>query len=149
MKASVDMIDIGDKKEVARYALAYGRMRLRAETIEKIRSGQVKKGDPLMVSEVAGIMAAKNTPLIIPMCHQIPLSKVSTRFEVGEDSIEAFTEVHAISKTGVEMEALVAVSTALLNILDMVKYLEKDVDGQYPEARIEEIRVLKKVKGNA
>lgn len=145
MKA-IDMIDISGKKDAKRYALAYGRIRLRKDTIAKIKSREVKKGDPLVMAEIAGIMAAKNTPLLIPMCHQIPLAKISTRFEIGEDFIDAFTEVHATAKTGVEMEALAAVSTSLLNILDMVKYLEKDEKGQYPTAKIEEVKVLKKVK---
>ncbi|MBI5354842.1 MAG: cyclic pyranopterin monophosphate synthase MoaC, partial [Candidatus Aenigmarchaeota archaeon] len=126
------MIDISEKKDVKRYALAYGRIRLSKDTMGKIRKGEVKKGDPLVMGEIAGIMAAKNTPLLIPMCHQIPLAKISTRFELGEDFIDAFTEVHATAKTGVEMEALFGVSAALLNILDMVKYLEKDAGGQYP-----------------
>lgn len=141
------MVDISAKEEVRRVAQAVGRIELREETIEAIRSGRVEKGDPLAAAMVAGIMAAKRTPELIPLCHPIPLSSVKVDFEMGEGFIEAKCTVRADYKTGVEMEALTGVAAALLTIWDMVKYLEKDEEGQYPSTAIREIRVLEKRKG--
>ena len=98
------------------------------------------------VAEVASIQAVKKTPDLIPLCHPIPITSVSTEYEVGEEEIEARCRVVADYKTGVEMEALTGVTIALLNIWDMVKYLEKDEAGQYPETCINDIRVVLKQK---
>ncbi len=141
------MVDIADKESVPRTAEAVGRITLSKETIEVIMAGKVKKGDPLAVAEVACIQAVKRTPDLIPMCHQIPLSSVDASFILGEDYVEARCRVSATYKTGVEMEALTGVSVALLNIWDMVKYLEKDEGGQYPSTKITDIRVIEKRKG--
>jgi len=141
------MVDIGEKKAVPRTAEAAGRIALKKETIAAIKAGRIRKGDPLAVAEVAAIQAVKRTPDLIPMCHQIPLSSVDASFTLGDDYVEARCRVSAVYKTGVEMEALTGVSVALLNIWDMVKYLEKDAAGQYPGTRIAEIRVVEKVKG--
>ena len=140
------MVDITGKNVVLREAVASGRIFLSPETIEKIREKKIKKGDPLVVAEIAAMKAAKETYLLIPHCHQIPLNTVDVTFSVGEDFIEASCLVKAEAMTGVEMEALVGVSMALTTIWDMVKYIEKDKDGQYPSTRISDIRVLKKVK---
>jgi cyclic pyranopterin phosphate synthase len=140
------MVDITGKRVVLREAVASGRIFLSQETIEKIRGKEIKKGDPLVVAEIAAMKAAKETYLLIPHCHQIPLNTVDLTFSIGEDSIEASCLVKAEAMTGVEMEALVGVSMALTTIWDMVKYLEKDKNGQYPSTRISDIRVLKKVK---
>lgn len=121
-------------------------MRLKSSTVKAIREGKTKKGDVITVSQVAGIQAAKNTPNIIPLCHQIPLSSVDIQFNFERDSIIARTTVITNNVTGVEMEALVGTSVALLNVWDMVKYLEKDKNGQYPVAKIYDIRVLEKRK---
>ena len=141
------MVDVTEKPLVRREAEAAGIIVLSRNTIEKIRHGQIKKGDPLLVSEVAGMNAAKQTHLLIPHCHQIPLDTVQVSFELAEETVEARCLVRAQARTGVEMEALVAVSMALNTLWDMVKYLEKDDQGQYPFTKIENIRVLKKVKG--
>jgi cyclic pyranopterin phosphate synthase len=140
------MVDIADKESVHRIAEAVGRITLKKETIETIREGRVKKGDPLAIAEIACIQAVKRTPDLIPMCHQIPLSVVDAAFTLGADYVEGRCRVSATYKTGVEMEALTGVSVALLNIWDMVKYMEKDEAGQYPTTVITGIRVVEKRK---
>ena len=143
----IKMVDISGKDVVHREAEAVGRIKLKRETVAAIREGKIKKGDPLTVAEVASIQAVKRTPDLIPLCHPIPITSVSTYYEIGEDEIEARCRVVADYKTGVEMEALTGVTVALLNIWDMVKYLEKDEEGQYPTAAITGIRVTEKRKG--
>ena len=145
-KAEVRMVDISEKPLSIRSSRAEGELVLHPETVNAIRFGTTKKGNVLSVSEVAGIMAAKKTSEIIPLCHQIPLSSVSVSFEFLEDRIRGICDVAATYSTGVEMEALVGVTTALLSIWDMTKYLEKDAEGQYPTARIEGVRVVRKKK---
>ncbi len=141
------MIDVSEKPVVKRQATAAGRIRLSADTLKKIQDGRIKKGDPLLVAEIAGMNAAKQTQLLIPHCHQIPLDMVKVTFEMGQGIIEAECIVRSRARTGVEMEALVGVSIALNTIWDMVKYLEKDNMGQYPETMITDIRVIEKMKG--
>jgi cyclic pyranopterin phosphate synthase len=140
------MIDVSEKPIVLRKAQAVGRITLSPKTLEEIKAGRIKKGNPLPVAEVAAMNAAKQTHLLIPHCHQIPLDTVRVDFEVHADRIEAICNVSAQARTGVEMEALVGVTMALNTIWDMVKYLEKDDKGQYPSTRITDIRVLKKEK---
>jgi cyclic pyranopterin phosphate synthase len=142
------MIDVGEKPVIHRKAETTGTIYLSPKTIEEINAGRIKKGNPLQVAEITAMNAAKQTHLLIPHCHQIPLDTVSVAFQVSEDSIEARCLVKAQAKTGVEMEALVGVSVALNTVWDMVKYLEKDEQGQYPDTRITDIRVLKKEKGD-
>jgi len=142
------MIDITGKKVVLREAIASGRIGLSTETIKKIKGKNIKKGDPLMVAEIAAINAAKETSLLIPHCHQIPINKVELNCSIGDDFIEAYCLIKAEAMTGVEMEALVGVSMALATIWDMVKYIEKDQNGQYPYTRIYDIKVLKKTKSS-
>jgi cyclic pyranopterin phosphate synthase len=142
------MIDVGEKPVIHRKAETTGTIYLSSKTIEEINAGRIKKGNPLQVAEITAMNAAKQTHLLIPHCHQIPLDTVSVAFQVSEDSIEARCLVKAQAKTGVEMEALVGVSVALNTVWDMVKYLEKDEQGQYPDTRITDIRVLKKEKGD-
>ncbi len=142
------MVDVSEKPVILREAEAAGRIHLNKATIEVIRAGKIKKGDPLLVAEVAGMNAAKQTNLLIPHCHQIPLDTVDIDFEVGDDFIEARCFVKARARTGVEMEAIVGVSCTLNTLWDMVKYLEKDDNGQYPNTRISEIRVLWKKKAS-
>jgi len=141
------MVDITGKPRVYREASAYGRIKLRRETVKAIIEGKVEKGDVFSVSRVAATMAIKNTPHILPLCHPIPITGIDIDFEVGEDWVAVHVTVRSVGQTGVEMEALVGVATALLNIWDMVKKLEKDETGNYPWTRIEEITVIKKVKG--
>ncbi|MBW1689802.1 MAG: cyclic pyranopterin monophosphate synthase MoaC [Deltaproteobacteria bacterium] len=140
------MIDISGKKVVLREAVASGRIMLSPETVKLVKAKRIKKGDPLLVAEVAAMKAAKQTYLLIPHCHQIPLNTVDLGFSLGDDYIEASCLVKAEAMTGVEMEALVGASMALTTIWDMVKYLEKDKDGQYPLTSIGDIRVIKKTK---
>ena len=140
------MIDITGKKVLLREALVSGRIILSPETVKKIRENQIKKGDPLVVAEIAAMKAAKETYLLIPHCHQIPLNMVELNFSIGNNFVEANCLVKAEAMTGVEMEALVGTSIALTTIWDMVKYLEKDKDGQYPSTRISDIKVVKKLK---
>jgi len=141
------MVDIGAKPVVNRKAEAAGSIFLSGDTIKKIESGQIKKGSPIPVAEVAAINAAKQTHILIPHCHQILLHSVNVTFKILKDHIEARCVVGARARTGVEMEALIGVSIALNTIWDMVKYLEKDEKGRYPSTRIADIRVLKKEKG--
>lgn len=140
------MIDVSEKTVVKRKAQAGGKIFLSPKTIEEIKAGKIKKGNPLPVAEVAAMNAAKQTHVLIPHCHQIPLDTVRVDFEMHTDSIEAACYVSAQARTGVEMEALVGVTMALNTIWDMVKYLEKDEQGQYPSTRISDIRVIQKTK---
>ncbi len=143
---SVKMVDITQKDVIFREAIAEGAIRLRRNTIELIKNRKIEKGDVFTIAKIAGIMAAKNTPQIIPLCHQIPLTNVDLEFKINEELVEVRCIVKAIAKTGVEMEALTGVTAALLTIWDMVKKYEKDERGQYPYTRIEYIRVISKVK---
>ena len=143
----VHMVDVGGKAEVRREAVAAGRIKLRKETLEAIRSGTALKGNVLATAQVAATLAVKETHHLIPMCHAIPVTAVEVSFDQQQDAIEATVTVRSVGKTGVEMEALTGVSVALLTIWDMVKSAEKDEQGQYPVTRIEDIRVLEKRKG--
>ncbi|RLE81887.1 MAG: cyclic pyranopterin monophosphate synthase MoaC [Thermoprotei archaeon] len=140
------MVDISGKKDVLRIAVAEGKIKLRKDTVERIRCGKVRKGDVFTVSKIAAIQACKRTPEILPLCHPLPLTHVDIAFELEEDGVRVRVAVKAYAKTGVEMEALTAVSVALLCIWDMVKEYEKDVKGQYPTTVIESIKVIKKIK---
>ena len=140
------MVDVTEKPVVRRQAIASGRILLAPSTLEEIRAGKIKKGDPLQVAEIAAMNAAKQTHLLIPHCHQIPLDTVQVTFQVGQDFVEAQCHVKCRARTGVEMEALVGVSLALNAIWDMVKYLEKDENGQYPGTKMTDIQVKMKEK---
>jgi len=140
------MVDVGSKESIRREAIASGQLILKRKTISEIRNGSVKKGDVITTSKLAGIQAAKATSTIIPLCHQVPLTSVNVEVSVKDDRLEMRCAVSATYKTGVEMEALVGVTAALLNAWDMVKYLEKDSKGQYPSTMITDIKVLKKTK---
>ena len=141
------MVDVGDKAIVKRTATAEGSIRLKASTAQSIRRGQVRKGDVLTASKLAGIQAAKSTANMLPLCHQIPLTSVEVDIHVADRDLVAKCTVSALYRTGVEMEALVGVTVALLNAWDMVKYLEKDSKGQYPDTVITGVRVISKKKG--
>ena len=143
----VRMVDIGDKPNVERVAIAEGKIRLKEGTIKKIKEQKIKKGDVLAAATTSGIMATKRTSDLIPLCHPIPVTDIDISFVSDRAAITARCEVKAEYKTGVEMEALVGVTNALLTIWDMTKYLEKDEKGQYPNTRIYGIRVVRKEKG--
>lgn len=141
------MVDITSKPMVYRKATAAGSIRLKESTLQAIRGGKIKKGDPLATARLAAILAVKETPRLIPLCHPIPITGLVVGLELEVMRIRATVTVTSVGRTGVEMEALTGVSVALLNIWDMVKYLEKDETGNYPDTEIEVIRVLGKVKG--
>jgi cyclic pyranopterin phosphate synthase len=119
------MVDVGDKDVTRRVALASGLVRMQPETAILIREGRAAKGDVLAVAQVAAIMAAKKTHELIPMCHPLLLTKVEVAFEIGEDSVSITGRVETRGQTGVEMEALTAVSVAALTIYDMVKAVDR------------------------
>ncbi len=144
------MVDVGGKEDVVRVAVAEGIIRLRPSTVKAILEGRIEKGDVFTVAKVAAIVAVKKTSELLPLCHNVPISYVDVEFEVLDESrVVVRTTVKAIAKTGVEMEALVGTSVALLTIWDMVKKYEKDEVGQYPETRVELVKVVEKVKGAA
>ena len=143
------MVDIGAKPDVHRRAVATGSIRLAPTTVRAIRSRRVEKGDPLAAAEVAALHAMKSVWQVLPHCHPIPITAASVTFDVRKDRIVATTTVEATYKTGVEMEALYGATVSLLTIWDMVKALEKDAKGQYPSARIEDVRVVTKEKARA
>ncbi|KXB03079.1 molybdenum cofactor biosynthesis protein MoaC [candidate division MSBL1 archaeon SCGC-AAA261F19] len=140
------MVDVGEKPHVERRAKAEGFIILKPDTVEKIKTGGIPKGDVLTVAKTAGIMAAKRTPEIVPLTHPIPITGVSINFELEEVGVMAEAEVKSRGQTGVEMEALTAVTVALLTVWDMVKGLEKDNKGQYPTVKITDVKVVEKVK---
>ncbi|AIY90560.1 Molybdenum cofactor biosynthesis protein MoaC [Geoglobus acetivorans] len=140
------MVDVSKKEDVLRVARAEGYILLRKETIRAILENRVAKGNVLNTAIVAGTIAVKKTSELIPLCHPLQITSVSIDFEVHEDRIKAVCEVKYVGKTGVEMEALVGVTNALLTVWDMVKSLEKDEKGQYPFTRITDVRVVEKIK---
>lgn len=138
------MVDVSSKPETIRTAVARGQVRLQAETVRLIREGLMKKGDVLTVAQVAGIQAAKKTWELIPLCHPIPIHQVSVELEVDEDlpGVQITATVRTEGKTGVEMEALTAVSVAALTVYDMVKAVDRT-------GRIEAIRLVEKRGGQS
>ena len=143
---SINMADISGKEDVLRIAHAKGTIKLKPETIQRIREKTLGKGDVITAAQIAGVLAAKKTPEIIPLCHPIPITKVDVQLSIGEGEVTVESTVRSLGKTGVEMEALVATSAALLTVWDMVKPYEKDEEGQYPDTVIEGIRVVSKIK---
>lgn len=119
------MVDVGAKAATSREAVAEGRISMSAEALSAIRDGTSKKGDVLAVARVAGIMAAKKTSDLIPLCHPIALTSVTVDFDLEEHGIRAVATARTSGQTGVEMEALTAVSVALLTLYDMAKALDK------------------------
>lgn len=144
--AKIRMAEITSKNQTYREATAEGTIHLKKSTIERIKTDSLDKGDPIHTSEIAGILAAKQTPQLIPLCHPIPITNVKINISIEQEFIKARCTVKSLSRTGVEMEALTGVSVALLTIWDMVKPLEKDSKGQYPDTKITDIRVIKKIK---
>lgn len=141
------MVDVSAKPEVQREATATGTIKLKPETITLIQTGKIAKGDPLYTAKIAGILAAKKTSELIPLCHPLPLTKVEVEAKVADaQTVEVTAMVKTKAQTGVEMEALTAVSAALLTVWDMTKQYEKDAEGQYPSTAIENIHVVKKFK---
>ena len=147
VKPRMTMVDITQKPEVYREATARGIIKLRPETIRRIREGKIEKGDPFEIARIAGILAAKNTSGLIPLCHPLPITNVKVEIGIeNEELVSVTTTVKTKAQTGVEMEALVGTAVALLTIWDMTKAYEKDSEGQYPFTAIKEIKVLRKLK---
>ena len=123
------MVDVGEKPSSRRTAVAAGRVLVNDETFELIRSGGIKKGDVLTVAQIAGVMGAKRTFELIPMCHIVPLNGIDLELRLNEEkkSIEISATVSCDGKTGVEMEALTAVATAALTVYDMCKAVQRDM----------------------
>jgi cyclic pyranopterin phosphate synthase len=119
------MVDVGDKASTTRTAVASGFIQMSPATIEAIRQHRTPKGDPLEVARIAGIMAAKRTSELIPLCHPLPLNQADVQLEIREDGIAVTATARTDSKTGVEMEALTAVSVAALTLYDMCKAIDK------------------------
>ncbi|MEM0001602.1 MAG: cyclic pyranopterin monophosphate synthase MoaC [Desulfurococcaceae archaeon] len=140
------MIDITNKPQVKREAVATGFIKLKRETVELVKNKLVEKGDVLTVSSIAAINAVKNTSNLLPLTHNIPITNVDVKYEIQDEGIRVYVTVKTTASTGVEMEALMGVAVALLNIWDMVKKYEKDELGQYPFTSITDIRVVQKVK---
>ena len=145
-QGAVRMVDVGDKPDTARRAVARGRIRLRESTVDAVRDDATEKGDVLATARVGAVQAVKHTWETIPMCHGIPITNVDTEFDVGGDRITLTVAVETTGKTGCEMEALEGVTTGLNVVWDMVKAVEKDAEGQYPDTRISDVRVLEKDK---
>jgi cyclic pyranopterin phosphate synthase len=133
----VRMVDVGAKPQSRRRARARGEVRMRAETARRLR--ELPKGDALATAQLAGIMAAKRTSELIPLCHPLSLSVVAVELEVGEEAVEITATAETVAQTGVEMEALTAVSVAALTVYDMAKGIDSDLV-------IGEIRLLEKTK---
>lgn len=139
---NVKMVDVGDKATTARTATASGKVLLSPETISILRSHANPKGDPLEIARIAGIMAAKKTPELIPLCHQINLSKADVTAEITDYGVYLEATAKTSSQTGVEMEALTAVSVAALTVYDMCKAVQKDI-------KITDIQLESKTGGKA
>ena len=123
----VKMVDISGKPVVKRRAVAAGDVRMKGDTVEQIAQGILKKGDPLATARVAGIMAAKRTADLIPLCHPLPIDRVGIDFEMHDRGVRIRAEVVTVARTGVEMEALTAVAAAALTIYDMCKAVDKEM----------------------
>jgi cyclic pyranopterin phosphate synthase len=133
------MVDVGEKTVGRRTAVAGGFVRMSPKTIELLRNTALPKGDALNTARIAGVMAAKKTPELIPLCHGLNLTSVDVEFEVGQDRVSITATARACDRTGVEMEALTAVSVAGLTVYDMCKAVDKDMV-------IGEVRILEKTK---
>jgi len=134
-----NMVDVGNKPEQVRIAIAEGFINLNDETVNLIRENGMKKGDVLTVSEIAGIQAAKRTSDLIPLCHPLRIVKIAVKASLHAKGVHIRAEVKSIGQTGVEMEALTAVNVALLNIYDMCKAVDKNM-------MMENIRLIEKTK---
>ena len=136
------MVDVGDKPETRRTAVAECFVKMAPETVSALREATLAKGDALGVARVAGILAAKRTPDLIPLCHPLPITSVEVEFEVGDSGVHIQATARVTGQTGVEMEALTAAAVAGLTVIDMVKSVEKGVS-------LESIRLLSKSGGKS
>jgi len=136
------MVDVTQKPDTQREAVARGVVRMKASTLDRLKRGEVAKGDVLAVAQLAGIMAAKQTPNLIPLCHPILIGDVKVEFNLGNDTVEITTTVKSTGKTGVEMEALTATAVTALTIYDMCKAVDRSI-------QIENIRLIRKSGGKS
>ena len=139
-------VDVGGKPIAARTAVAVGELTLAPATRAAVRRRRVEKGDPIAAGELAGLLAMKRTSELIPHCHAVRLTGSRVELRVHPRGVRVRSEASALDRTGVEMEALVGATVALLTVWDMVKYLEKDRRGLYPTTRLGPVRVLAKRK---
>jgi cyclic pyranopterin phosphate synthase len=143
----VAMVDVSGKAEIFREATATGTIKLKPETVNLIKEGKIAKGNPLYTAKIAGVLAAKKTSELVPLCHPLPLTSVEVEAKIlDKTTVEVTATVKTKAQTGVEMEALAATSVGLLTIWDMVKQYEKDPNGQYPTTAAENIHVVRKLK---
>ncbi len=141
--------DVGGKPRVARRAVVEGELQMGASTRRAVRRRAVEKGDPIAAGEVAGLLAMKRTPELIPHCHAVPLTASSVELRPSRRGVRVRAIAETLDRTGVEMEALVGGTVALLTVWDMVKYLEKDGRGLYPRTVLGPVRVVEKRKGGS
>jgi cyclic pyranopterin monophosphate synthase len=141
-KGRVNMVDVGDKPVTAREAIARGSITMSVEALSQIRAGAVKKGDPLQAARLAGIMAAKKTSELIPLCHPLPIAGIRVDLTPTPRGYDIEARVRTTAQTGVEMEALTAVAVAALTVYDMIKAVDKSMV-------IGDIRLMKKTGGKS
>jgi len=140
-KGKANMVDVGNKPAQLRIAKASGFIKLSKEAIKLIKENNIKKGDALTIAEIAGIQAAKKTPELIPLCHPLQITKVDVKASLEKDGVKIISKIKCVGQTGVEMEALTAVSVALLTVYDMCKAVDKKM-------LIENIELIEKTKSN-
>lgn len=138
-KGKANMVDVGAKADQKRVAKATGHITLKPESIQLIKDNSMKKGDVLTISEIAGIQGGKRTSELIPLCHPLQITKLDVKAELDETGVRINSEARCIGKTGIEMEALTAVSVALLTVYDMCKAVDKEMN-------IDEVKLLEKTK---
>ncbi|MDR0937214.1 MAG: cyclic pyranopterin monophosphate synthase MoaC [Oscillospiraceae bacterium] len=136
------MVDVSDKAHTLREAVAFGQVRVNPATYEKISGGGIKKGDVLSIARIAGIMGAKRVPDLIPLCHSVIISGVEVSLALGDNTVDITAAVTCTGQTGVEMEALTAVTVAALTVYDMCKAVQRDIS-------IENVHLLKKSGGKS
>lgn len=138
-KGKANMVDVGAKDDQKRVAKATGHITLKPETIQLIQDNSMKKGDVLTISEVAGIQGGKKTSDLIPLCHPLQITKLDVKATIDKTGVRVNSEARCVGKTGIEMEALTAVSVALLTVYDMCKAVDKEMN-------IDEVRLVEKTK---
>lgn len=138
-KGKANMVDVGAKPDQKRVAKATGHITLKPETIKLIQDNSMKKGDVLTISEVAGIQGGKRTSELIPLCHPLQITKLDVKAKIDKTGVRVNSEARCVGKTGIEMEALTAVSVALLTVYDMCKAVDKDMN-------MDEVKLIEKTK---
>ncbi|MDA3952525.1 MAG: cyclic pyranopterin monophosphate synthase MoaC [Bacteroidales bacterium] len=140
-KGKANMVDVGAKDDQKRVAKATGHITLNTETIQLIKDNSMKKGDVLTIAEIAGIQGGKRTSELIPLCHPLQITKLDVKATIDKTGVRINSEAHCIGKTGIEMEALTAVSVALLTVYDMCKAIDKQMN-------VDEVKLIEKTKTN-